>query len=131
MLFRSQNDEQYNKALSGLVMMAAQLDDPLSSMTPEERSKKQAVYDRTAELVQYYRRGELVKTFPGLREQYEILGWEWQELGEPKEEASAEPEQIPERIDPGSEKEPEPEPQEPEQPVKEQPSSKLLDWLDD
>ncbi|MFK4167663.1 hypothetical protein ACI2LM_15600 [Paenibacillus lautus] len=126
-----QNDEQYNKALSGLVMMATQLEDPLSSMTPEERSKKQAVYDRTAELVQYYRRGELVQKFPGLREQYEILGWEWQELGEALEETPAEPEPIPERIDPESEMEPRNELQEPEQPVREQPSSKLLDWLDD
>ncbi|WP_338842092.1 hypothetical protein [Paenibacillus glucanolyticus] len=126
-----QNDDQYNKAISGLVMMAVQLEDPLSPMTPEERSKKQAVYDRTAELVQYYRRGELVQKFPGLRKQYEILGWEWQELGEGQEDTPAEPEPIPERIDPEPEKEPENELQEPEQPVKEQPSSKLLDWLDD
>lgn len=117
-----QNDEQYNKALSGLLTIAAQLDDPLSSMTPEERSKKQAVYDRTAELVQYYRRGELVQMFPGLREQYRILGLEWQELGEPEKVPSA-PEVI--------ESVAKPEPEEPEQPVKELPSSKLLDWLDD
>lgn len=117
-----QNDEQYNKALSGLLTIAAQLDDPLSSMTPEERSKKQAVYDRTAELVQYYRRGELVQMFPGLREQYRILGLEWQELGEPEQVPTA-----PEVIEP----EAEPEPQEPEQLVKELPSNKLLDWLDD
>ncbi|WP_339271497.1 hypothetical protein NYE54_08350 [Paenibacillus sp. FSL K6-1330] len=126
-----QSEEQYNKALSGLVTMAAQLEDPLSSMTPEERSKKQAVYDRTAELVQYYRRGELVQMFPGLREQYRILGLEWQELGESKEEAPATEESIQDHIDPVPEKEQETEPQEPERPVKEQPTNKLLDWLDD
>lgn len=124
-----QNDEQYSNALSGLVTIAAQLDDPLSPMTPEERSKKQAVYDRTAKLVQYYRRGELVQTFPGLRQQYKILGWEWQELGDSKEEEPVKPEPIPDSIEPEIEQKNEQ--QEPAQPIKEKPSNKLMDWLDD
>jgi len=130
-----QNDEQYNKALSGLVTMAAQLDDPLSSMTPEDRSKKKAVYDRTAELVQYYRRGQMVRKFPGLREQYESLGWTWQELGDPEQSEPEQPESQPEEsipeqpaIPPAVEERSKPETEPPEKPA---PNKSLLDWLDD
>ncbi|MEK3784722.1 hypothetical protein [Paenibacillus sp. FSL R5-0810] len=131
-----QNDEQYNKALSGLVTMAAQLDDPLSSMSPEERDRKQAIYDRTAELIQYYRRGQMVRKFPGLREQYESLGWKWQELSVP---VQSEPDQM--ENQPGEKAVPEePDTQPPAEerkepknapPAKPAPNKSLMDWLDD
>lgn len=131
-----QNDEQYNKALSGLVTMATKLDDPLSSMSPEEKSRVQAIYDRTAELVQYYRRGQMVQKFPGLREQYVTLGWKWQELGAPEQsepdQAENQPEEktVPEEPDnqpPVDERE-EPETAPPAKPA---PNKSLMDWLDD
>lgn len=131
-----QNDEQYNKALSGLVTMAAQLDDPLSSMSPEERDRKQAIYDRTAELIQYYRRGQMVRKFPGLREQYESLGWKWQEFSGPvqsePDQTENQPEEkaVPEEPDtqPLAEERPEPETAPPAKPA---PNKSLMDWLDD
>jgi|GEM_PF-2343412 len=126
-----QNDEQYNKALSGLVTMAAQLDDPLSPMSPEEKSRVQAIYDRTADLVQYYRRGQMVRKFPGLREQYESLGWTWQELGDPEQSESEQPEEsVLEQTasPPAVEERSEPETAPPEKPA---PNKSLMDWLDD
>lgn len=131
-----QNDEQYNKALSGLVTMAAQLDDPLSSMSPEERDRKQAIYDRTAELIQYYKRGLMVRKFPGLREQYESLGWTWQELGTPEPSEPDQTENQPEEKADSEEPDTQPpadERIEPETvpPSKPEPRKSLMDWLDD
>lgn len=129
-----QNDEQYNKALSGLVTIAAELDDPLSSMSPEERDRKQAIYDRTAELVQYYKRGLMVRKFPGLREQYESLGWTWQELGTPEPSEPDQTENQPEEKDVESDTQPPAEERkEPETapPAKPAPNKSLMDWLDD
>lgn len=127
-----QNDEQYNKALSGLVTMAAQLDDPLSPMSPEEKSRVQAIYDRTAELIQYYRRGQMVRKFPGLRKQYESLGWTWQELGAPEQTEPDQPEEkaVPEEPDnqPPADERTE---LEVEPPSKPEPRKSLMDWLDD
>lgn len=129
-----QNDEQYDKALSGLVTMAAQLDDPLSPMSPAERARIQAIYDRTAELVQYYRRGQMVRKFPGLREQYESLGWKWQELGTPEPSEPDQKENQPEEKDVESDTQPPAEERkEPETAptAKPAPNKSLMDWLDD
>ncbi|PAD73948.1 hypothetical protein [Paenibacillus campinasensis] len=127
-----QNDDQYNKALSGLVTMAAKLEDPLSPMTPAERERTKAIYDLTAERIQLYKRGRLVQQFPGLREKYTELGWEWQEFGEPRQ-----PEAV---TDPGSAQrqdtttqQPEDQQEEPElePPAKPTPKKSLMAWLDD
>ncbi|MEC0239463.1 hypothetical protein P4H66_06285 [Paenibacillus dokdonensis] len=108
-----QNDEQYEKARLAILNMAAVLDDPLSGMTAAEREKKMGIYDRTTELMTQYRRGGLVQQFPHLREIYEQIGYQWQEL-------------EPEPIQP-----PETEQQEPQEQKEEKPSSKLMGWLDD
>ncbi|MDU5947311.1 MAG: hypothetical protein E6Z15_09570 [Paenibacillus macerans] len=74
-----ENDDVFRKAEYEKFKLAAELDDPLK-YTPEERKKKMAIYDRTCELIERYRRGRLVQKYPGLREQYRILGWEFQEF---------------------------------------------------
>ena len=109
-----QNDEQYETARLAILKMAADLDDPLSGMTAAEREKKMGIYDRTTDLMTQYRRGGLVKQFPHLREIYEQIGYQWQEL-EP------EPIKQPERV----------QQQEPQEPKEEKPPSKLSGWLDD
>ncbi|KHF33437.1 hypothetical protein CM49_04385 [Paenibacillus sp. P1XP2] len=76
-----QNDEQYEKARVAVLDMAAKLDDPLGDMSAEERRRMMAVYDRTTDLMQRYRRGQLVQRDPHLREIYKQIGYEWQELG--------------------------------------------------
>lgn len=125
-----QNDEQYNAALGGLVKLGIELEDPL--LPEDKRQQKQAIYDRTAELIQYYRRGQQVQKYPGLRQQYEILGWKWQDLGEAKTEPSTDPKPTPEQIEPPEPvRVPENEPQDPQQPVKEKPKKNLSSWLDD
>ena len=105
--------------------MANELEDPL--MSQDKRVKKQAIYDRTAELVQYYRRGQLVQMHPGLAEEYRILGWKWQDLSganmSPVETPKLEPEQRePEPVKVSANK-----PQTTQQPIKKDLSS----WLDD
>lgn len=75
-----ENDEVFRKAEYEKFKLAAELDDPLSGMTPEERKRKMAIYDRTCELIELYRRGRMVQKYPGLREQFRILGWEFQEF---------------------------------------------------
>ena len=70
---RIENDEAYNRSLAWLVTKAAILEDPL--LDPAEREKLQRQYDYVADKVERYKRGQLVQMFPGLREQYRILGW--------------------------------------------------------
>ncbi|GIO33693.1 hypothetical protein J2TS6_48340 [Paenibacillus albilobatus] len=81
-----QNDEQYEKARVAVLDMAAKLDDPLNDMSAEERRRMMAVYDRTTDLMQRYRRGQLVQRDPFLREIYKQIGYEWQEFGPLKQE---------------------------------------------
>jgi hypothetical protein len=75
-----ENDEIFRKAEYEKYRLAKELDDPLSTLTPEERKKKMAIYDRTCELIEKYRRGRLVQKYPGLREQFRILGRDFQEF---------------------------------------------------
>lgn len=72
---RIENDEQYQKSLDWLITASIELEDPL--LDGPERAKKQAIYDRVDQLVQAYKRGRLIEKFPGLREQYDKLGWEY------------------------------------------------------
>lgn len=133
-----ENDEQYNKSLEWLVKTAIELEDPL--LDGPERTKKQAIYDHVSELVQRYRRGGLVQKFPGLREIYAKLGWNYDDDGPKDEQVSAQSEPIssewledlpeePESDESETLQEPEPETDpEPE------PQSETVDlsaWLDD
>lgn len=124
-----QNDEQYKNAQEAIIKMATELDDPLSGMTPEERAKKQLVYDRTTDLMMQYRRGGLVLEFPYLKEAYEQIGYKWQER-EP--EAAQLIDTAPQAETGSSDTLVKPEPQE-EQPeaVTTIPASKIMDWLNE
>ena len=87
---RIENDEAYNRSLAWLVTKAAILEDPL--LDPAEREKLQRQYDYVADKVERYKRGCLVQMFPGLREQYRILGWPFDEPGsEAPDDLPAEP----------------------------------------
>lgn len=113
-----QDDEQYERAREGLLKMAAELDDPLSGMSDEDRERKNLIYDRTAEAVREYRRSELVVVFPGLKRAYEQLGVPYRDFSSsPQEDTS--PEQTQQTG--------EPEQVEPTQPA----ASRLSGWLDD
>jgi hypothetical protein len=90
------DDEEYERAVTEKFKMAAELDDPLNEMTPAERTRKMAIYDRTCALLTKYRRGRLVQEYPELREQYQMLNQEFQEfddqtieqpIPDPKQEA--------------------------------------------
>ncbi|AOZ91592.1 hypothetical protein [Paenibacillus crassostreae] len=117
------DDEQYEKARVAILDLADRLDDPLL-LSDDERTRTMRIYDRTTDLMRFYRRGELVQLFPGLREQYKILGLEWQELGDP---IQVEPELPAEKPLPP---EPIPESEQPQQmPIKSKPN--LMAWLDD
>jgi hypothetical protein len=84
---RIANDEEYERSLNWLVSKSIELEDPL--LDPAEREKLQRTYDYVAEAVQRYRRGQMVREFPGLREQYKALGWAYDEPEpERKQEAS-------------------------------------------
>lgn len=113
-----QNDEQYEKARLAILDMAAELDDPLSSMTTAEREKKNLVYDRTVDLMTRYRRGGLVLQFPDLRDVYQQIGYEWQELEQPESHQAVNPA-------PPMEQHPETHPEE------YKPSQRLSGWLDE
>lgn len=120
---RIENDEAYERSLSWLVTKSIDLEDPL--LDPDQKAKLMKNYDFVSESVQRYRRGKLVKEYPGLRKQYKALGWAFDEL-----------ETEPEQEQPAPEPEPEPEPR-PERPRAEdtqqqaKPASALADWLDD
>ncbi|GIP25522.1 hypothetical protein J23TS9_06520 [Paenibacillus sp. J23TS9] len=109
-----QNDEQYETARLAILKMAADLDDPLSGMTAAEREKKNMVYDRTVDLMTKYRRGGLVQQFPHLREIYQQIGYQWQELESEPIQSSVTEQQ-----------------QEPQEQKEEKPSSRLSGWLDE
>lgn len=118
----------YQKSLEWMVMKAAELDDPL--LDPAERSKLAKTYDFVEQRLLEYRRGELVQMFPGLREQYKILGLYVQEMtpqqSEPEPASATQPE-----TDINAQAAPESQPGEPA--VKPAPKQKriLSGWLDD
>lgn len=68
----------YQRSLEWLVTKAKILEDPL--LEEETRTKLEAQYDLVAAKVQEYRRGELAAKFPGLKKQYEMLGWKYQDM---------------------------------------------------
>lgn len=89
---RIKDEETYNRSLSWLVAKAAILEDPL--LDPAERERLQRQYDFVADKVERYKRGCLVQMFPGLREQYRILGWPFDDpksAPEPPDEPQPEP----------------------------------------
>lgn len=121
-----QNDEQYEKARLAILDMADKLDDPLI-LSADEHERMMKIYDRTTDLMHLYRRGELVQLFPGLREQYTVLGLKWQELGEPVQSIESEP-VVEQQADPLP---PEPIPDLPKQEPIKKPAANLMSWLDD
>jgi hypothetical protein len=114
----------YQKSLEWLVSKALKLDDPLIDESAKTNLRKQ--YDLVSAKVKEYRRGELVAKFPGLKEQYKILGWTYQEMAPQPEQHTydtveeAEPTNTP--------TEPEQAPETPPEPPKAKPD--LSGWLD-
>ncbi|MDY7993339.1 hypothetical protein UY286_21725 [Paenibacillus polymyxa] len=114
----------YQKSLEWLVSKAPKLDDPLIDESAKTNLRKQ--YDLVSAKVKEYRRGELVAKFPGLKEQYKILGWTYQEMTPQPEQQTydtvekAEPTNAP--------TEPEQAPETPPEPPRDVPN--LSGWLD-
>ncbi|MEC0237804.1 hypothetical protein P4H71_26150 [Paenibacillus kribbensis] len=77
----------YQRSLEWLVIKAAMLDDPL--IDESAKTTLRAQYDLVSEKVKEYRRGELAAKFPGLKEQYKILGWSYQEMPSQAEREAA------------------------------------------
>jgi hypothetical protein len=115
-----ENDEQYMQAAQFLIDTANKYSDPLGEDAPEKR-RDMAIFDRTAELMQQYRRAELAQQFPYLRKIYADLGWI---VADVPATAIAQDEQPPHE-----EEHPAPAP-DPEPPQEEQ-TVDLGDWLDD
>ena len=70
---RIKNDEQYEKALKGLVDIATALEeDP--SLRGEERDRQMRIYDLTCEAVDVYKAEQYSKAFPAMKSMYEELG---------------------------------------------------------
>lgn len=72
------DEAEYENSLNWMVEKAVILEDPL--LDPVEREKQQRLYDFVEQRIHEYKRGCLVRLFPGLREQYRILGLKYQEL---------------------------------------------------
>lgn len=128
-----QDDAQYERAREALLNMAAELDDPLSNMTGEERTRKNLIYDRTAESIREYRRSELVVVYPGLKQVYEQLNYPYRDFSTQMDSYSdpdTKPLEAPTTNTPPK---PEPPPVEPVAPPNEKPKAKvdLSAWLDD
>jgi hypothetical protein len=122
-----QNDEQYERAQEAIIKMALELEDPL--LSPEVRAKKQLIYDRTADLMMQYRRGELVLEYPYLKEAYEQIGYKWQER-EPAAAGHADtaPQAETETSDDPGHTMP---PVEPSRAEDTKPAAMLMDWLNE
>ncbi|RUT48557.1 hypothetical protein EJP82_01030 [Paenibacillus anaericanus] len=120
------DDEEYARAESAKFKLAAELDKPLSSLTPEERARKLAIYDRTVALMKKYDHGRMVQEFPGLREKYNLLGWEFQEFDTVESEPITDPPAEPE---PNTPTEPEKRLEPPQEPKSNKPKPDLSAWF--
>lgn len=89
-----ENEEQYQTAIQWLAKTSIELEDPLNNMSAEERERTLAIYDRTSELIQSYRRGELAQKYTGLRKAYATLGWSYNDETEPELEQGVSVEKI-------------------------------------
>ncbi|MEK5378025.1 hypothetical protein [Paenibacillus sp. FSL P2-0173] len=114
----------YQKSLEWLVSKAPMLDDPLIDESTKTNLRKQ--YDLVSAKVKEYRRGELVAKFPGLKEQYKILGWTYQEM--PSQTGQQASNTVKEVEPTNTPTEPEQAPETPPEPPKAMPN--LSGWLD-
>jgi hypothetical protein len=90
---RIESEEAYERSRLWLIEKSIQLEDPLLDLA--KKAELMRKYDFVYEAVQRYRRGLMVREYPGLREQYKKLGWEFDELGD-QEQQAAEPARPPE-----------------------------------
>ena len=115
------NDEDYFNALEAIRKGAAYIANPLTDEAHKAAANRK--YDRLCKAARAYRISGLLIEFPGLREVYAKLGWEY---NEPKQaEGGAPTEQLQELGAP----EPDPEVEPVEEPKK--PAANLSAWLDD
>ncbi|CAM3878363.1 hypothetical protein COLU111180_12155 [Cohnella lubricantis] len=115
---RIESEEAYERSLNWLVSKSIELEDPL--LDPAAKEKLMRAYDFVAEAVQRYRRGQLVKEYPGLCEHYNTLGWAFDESDPGHGERRAEPSKPPETV-----------PAAAEEPQQVKPAAALAGWLDD
>ncbi|MEV2699177.1 hypothetical protein ABNC92_03450 [Paenibacillus larvae] len=80
---RIENEEQYQNSLNWLVSKSTEIEDPL--LDEATRGKMLKTYDFVSQRVREYRRGELVKMYPGLHAIYKQLGWNYVGAPEPQE----------------------------------------------
>ncbi|WP_135553294.1 hypothetical protein [Paenibacillus cymbidii] len=99
------DDDAYEKSNAWLVMKALEIIDPLIS--EDEKAKLQRQYDYVAEEMERYRRGKRILQHPGLRDQYDQLGYKYYVFDQPAEPTAVTPESEP----------PQPEPEPPKKPV--------------
>lgn len=70
---RIENDEQYEKAIAGLVAIATALEeDP--SLRGEARDRQLRIYDITCKAVDVYKAEQYSKAFPSMKPMYGELG---------------------------------------------------------
>lgn len=129
------NEEQYENSANWLISAAIKLSDPL--LPAEEKATLMKKYDFVASRIQSFNRGRLVLLFPGLRDVYKELGWEYDDLewvDEKERLAVAKGEQPHPKTEPMSSenqpapmKQPDPEPETEPDP----PKVSLSSWLDD
>ncbi|KJD42295.1 hypothetical protein [Paenibacillus terrae] len=119
-----EDEAGYQRSLEWLVSKAPMLDDPLIDESAKTNLRKQ--YDLVSAKVKEYRRGELVAKFPGLKGQYKILEWTYQEMvPQPAQEG---PVIEAEQTQANTPTEPEQAPETPPEPPKAKPD--LSGWLD-
>ena len=70
---RIESDEAYDRSAKWLVDKAQQISDPLIDEADKAKALRQ--YDYVDSEMQRYRRGRMIKEFPGLRAVYAELGW--------------------------------------------------------
>lgn len=90
------SEEEYHAQLARIVAASGHISNPLLDQATKDRYM--ITYDQLVAECEEYRREELCKSFPGLREQYVILGWlpEIKQSEPPPEpEPIVEPEQTP------------------------------------
>lgn len=83
------SEEEYHAQLGRIVNASIIIGNPLL-LDQAKKDRYLAAYDQLVTECEEYRREELCMKFPGLREQYVILGW----LPEKKLESTPEPEPI-------------------------------------
>lgn len=74
------DDEEFDRAIQGMVTLTEELEDIDPLADEEEIKRKKWMLTRTAQLVQVYSRGKYAAEFPESRKKYDDLGWPYQDF---------------------------------------------------